>query len=666
MISDSLPSSSSHLTSLSRAYRSREWSTQSVLRKRKVTDRKRKRTRKLPEGEGPSLSGDYQCHQWFEIRPTPSKGGGIGTFSTQNIPSGHVLVNNERPIVCVPTLTNPNDATSCCQACMTPLGDLRYQLGGGVSAQDTGDLPLVGSASTSSSAALKFTEPAKDLVTCDLECGARWCSAACYEMEAGTGRIEHGLLCCGPIGGGCHDNDNHHDYDVSNNKNWKKFEPQRRFRDDVLYNPDGSQPMLLLAGKVLTTILGAIVRDLRKSANTRPASGIGSTTITEWDDETLFWWKEFAHPLWWEIGTTTMASGSANHKITTPQDEQQQQQQKQQQQLQQGRRKLCETSHALLEEALRSSISRTAKDSNWSTKKEALVVSVMERLCTVQNLGEILGMLQCNVMEVKFPSPRQQFMSHLEQVIKDKSNCNSHDNEEQTIEYKRWTEKYLLKRRAELGLTTTTSNDDAGDDDFDILEDIHSPITGSGLFPILTLANHDCDPNVSIEFLGESNRGSLVALRDISYGEEICITYIPVGDFDCGDPNGARFRNVKPTRTWLHLHQCDQQNLHSAGETGENNDDKQYLESDENCCNKEYLTQHHRGKAGPDECRHVDDLDKEEALNEDHNANIIDTKDLPEGTLWEERARSLLDYGFDCRCARCLHEQREENPPYCR
>jgi len=670
MNSDSSSSSSSHLTSLSRAYRSREWSVPSV-------QRKRKRTRPRGGEQGPSVpvaaAGE---DQWFEIRSTPSKGGGIGTFATQDIPSGHVLVPNERPIVYIPTLTNPNDSSSCCQACLTPLGDLRYQLGAREtsSQEDKDHLPCCGPASS----ALQFTSPAKDLITCDLECGAQWCSAACHELEAGgKDRIEHSLLCCGPIRADCHNDDDNgddaNDDHGETNNNWKQFEPQRRFRDDVLYNPDGAQPMLILAGKVLTTILGALVRDLNKSSNMRPSTSssfsttstssfsTNSRTITELDDGDLFWWKEFAHPLWWEIGTAT--SASQNHNMnTTPQcgDDHRKQQ------LQQGRRTLCETSHALLAEALRSSISRTAKGVDWSRKKEDLLLSVMERLCTVQHLGEILGMLQCNVMEIEFPSPRQQFMSYLDRVIEDNSNRNnSHGNETQALEYKRWREQYISKRRAELGLPTASNNDD-GDDDFDILEDIHSPITGSGLFPILTLANHDCDPNVSIEFLGESNRGSLVALRDISHGEEICITYILNGDFNCGDPNGARFRNVKPTRTWLYLNHCDQQHLDGASGTGETGEDEQYRGGKEGCCKEEGLASQHGGEAGSDEHRHVDDIDGREASNEEDIANTIDTEDLPDGTLWNARARSLLEYGFICRCARCLHEQRKENHPYCR
>jgi len=78
------------------------------------------------------------------------------------------------------------------------------------------------------------------------------------------------------------------------------------------------------------------------------------------------------------------------------------------------------------------------------------------------------------------------------------------------------------------------------------------PISGSGLYPLLSLANHDCNPNSSIEFLQESNRGAMVATRNISVGEEIVVTYVCNGAVGNGD--GAEyFRHFSPTRTWKWL-----------------------------------------------------------------------------------------------------------------
>ena len=37
-----------------------------------------------------------------------------------------------------------------------------------------------------------------------------------------------------------------------------------------------------------------------------------------------------------------------------------------------------------------------------------------------------------------------------------------------------------------------------------------------------------------------------------------------------------------------------------------------------------------------------------------------------EGSLWSERAQTLKEYGFICRCSRCRHEQNHKTTPYCK
>ena len=59
---------------------------------------------------------------------------------------------------------------------------------------------------------------------------------------------------------------------------------------------------------------------------------------------------------------------------------------------------------------------------------------------------------------------------------------------------------------------------------------------GSGLYPALALINHSCAANVAIEFLGDGGAASIVALRPIGRGEEVCHCYVPLGDFpDMGE-----------------------------------------------------------------------------------------------------------------------------------
>ena len=317
---------------------------------------------------------------------------------------------------------------------------------------------------------------------------------------------------------------------------------------------------------------------------------------------------------------------------------------------------------------------------------------MLERVCTLQNFAEVLGMLQCNVMEVEFASPCSQYISHLQQILQDVEDdeniMEEHDDDVSVVnttrshegggdaqdstmnhlqdkalgEMQSWLETY------ETRIAETANQVRALD-----------PIAGSGLFPILTLANHDCDPNASIEFLGESNKGSLVALRDIARGEEITITYIPNGDFDCGDEAGDRFRLFQPTRTWHYLNN----DLECASDSDGS------VEIDIGGCSDTEgqggdLRVHSRNDMTREDCSHdsahesntnsigdrADVIDKSEEDDCNGDEEDCDEDELvSEGMFYKDRATALLEYGFECKCSRCLHEGKahgSKTTPYCR
>jgi hypothetical protein len=150
---------------------------------------------------------------------------------------------------------------------------------------------------------------------------------------------------------------------------------------------------------------------------------------------------------------------------------------------------LCETTQKILSEALHASLSEIMgadKDNDSSTTATtAWLVAVLERLCTLEHVGEIMGMLQCNVMEFEFPSPVPQYMDHLEMILEDdeddhddhsKEDDDNHTeecknsgpgettiNKEQKEEWKSWIENYRSKHQpndqqhAEDEATTTTT-----------------------------------------------------------------------------------------------------------------------------------------------------------------------------------------------------------------
>ena len=50
---------------------------------------------------------------------------------------------------------------------------------------------------------------------------------------------------------------------------------------------------------------------------------------------------------------------------------------------------------------------------------------------------------------------------------------------------------------------------------------------GWAVFPLLSLANHSCDPNCEVAFI-DSNMVRLLAQREIEAGEELSISYVDV------------------------------------------------------------------------------------------------------------------------------------------
>ena len=73
-------------------------------------------------------------------------------------------------------------------------------------------------------------------------------------------------------------------------------------------------------------------------------------------------------------------------------------------------------------------------------------------------------------------------------------------------------------------------------------------LSGSGIFSELSMFNHSCDPNASVEFMSWDSRASLVALRDIDPGEEICITY-------CDETLG-RIDRAKELESYMFVCRC--------------------------------------------------------------------------------------------------------------
>lgn len=75
---------------------------------------------------------------------------------------------------------------------------------------------------------------------------------------------------------------------------------------------------------------------------------------------------------------------------------------------------------------------------------------------------------------------------------------------------------------------------------------------GVALFQMQSACNHSCIPNAEPRFLHNNSRLSLVALKDIEPGEEICISYLDECSLEC-----SRYSRQKIlTENYLFICQC--------------------------------------------------------------------------------------------------------------
>ena len=103
--------------------------------------------------------------------------------------------------------------------------------------------------------------------------------------------------------------------------------------------------------------------------------------------EKFFWWKDYgSHPYWWEVGAFKHTKKSQAQEF-------------------------CNMLHETI----------------LHQKSVEIEEAFIHKLCTLENIGIILGMLQCNVMEYEYPSPTQQYMMCIEEILKQ-----VHENKEES------------------------------------------------------------------------------------------------------------------------------------------------------------------------------------------------------------------------------------------
>ena len=613
-------------------------------------------------------SNTNNCCCCFEVRSCPTKNNQNGMFATQNIACGDLIIAHEDPIV---SSTEQRSSSTFCHGCATPMGSLKGHIlsAAAAAAANTAiirttttttttkttteeillelpDLPCgllknehgpMFSSSSSSSSTLSYR---CNIEECGCEKNVVWCSTQCRDKTTGNGG-----------------NQQQHAFDYVSPTTAVSTTEQNNAINN--FYKGVTHPMAFqMAAQSITLILSTILNKFIMKANQINLNNENEneyeTTTTKTidndddvedldpllehddddDDDDLrqyYWWNDYgSHPLWWEVGSKSQSKQRKEqtdtfchlfelHLLKSIKQ-----------------RRFAASSSSLLDNGNNGGNNVKSND-EILVQLEKLLKTAVKALCTIDHIGSILGMFQCNAMGFKYLSPVQQYMEHVEKKLDDMpdddddsdNNDNKEDDDEDALFYAGfdWLADHNVHN-----------------------SDMNGPVIGSGLYPLLTLANHDCTPNASIEFLQESNRGSMVALRDIVVGEEICLSYIPSNEDEVEEGNDTNdsqvTRHFKPTRTEIWLGK--QNKITESGSTStqqqrqENDDDD---DDDGVTVNQDSPEANHiPGTSGTGSDGDDDDDD------DDDDIILLDDEF---STAKAERARAIQEYGFECHCQRC-------------
>ena len=518
----------------------------------------------------------------FQIKTSVLKQNQNGMFATQKIKCGDLIIAHEEPIVFA---AQTGTGTCFCYSCAGPVRSLKEHI------RLAADVDV--------NVNVSETTVTNKNVDVDLPCGllrkepgpmfgnvyedddefndSVWCSIRCRDQIRNGGRQQRTF-----------------DSISKTASNQLKVCTDL----DTFYRAVDHPMAFQMAAKSITIILSTIISKTNKE--TSNGSVDFNCDMKEFIRQ-YYWWQDYGScPLWWNISTSQSQQRKAQTTDFCP----------------------------LLNNFLLLNIKQQQKQQRFSTKMEKLLMKAVHELCTIDHIGSILGMFQCNAMTFKYASPVQQYMEYVEQKLEempdddddDEYKESDNDNDNTTIFYAG------LNWLADHNMHNSPMN---------------GPVAGSGLYPLLTLANHDCNPNASIEFLKESNRGSMVALRDIEIDEEICLSYVQLNKDDGGEQDDNENDNIcndhsqvtkyfTPTRTeiWLQKQNVQRSDIksqqHQRSNGNHNNDHEPVMEF-------------HYSTSFDD-----DDISRCDEKNDQYYASIK-----------AHRAKEILEYGFVCHCKCC-------------
>lgn len=166
-------------------------------------------------------------------------------------------------------------------------------------------------------------------------------------------------------------------------------------------------------------------------------------------------------------------------------------------------------------------------------------------LFSMEFYSKILGTFNLNNIAIEIESPLSQYVMQIDNLpkkFKTKAIRSLSPIIEEVLNRKKLYE-------LSLGINKEEEEEEEDDDDFDEFSDektiewsykdtpdgpkhttkfsskLFPDFEGSGLYPLISKFNHNCAPNVSMEF-ADSGTGFAIASRDIREGEEMTISYV--------------------------------------------------------------------------------------------------------------------------------------------
>ena len=459
------------------------------------------------------------------------------------------LVFVERPFIAMQTMGNMHEGALVCNYCMAFCGSPKQAL------RVLSDASCLQEITTSDTKCIpvgekdnfNFLDDPHALLCCKHECGVVYCSAECQQDDWEWGG--HRELCTGtipepiePTSSQQHEDENDDELSATESQNGmdSQMDPLLKFK---MHAMETNEIFLLVAIWLVRILKNDLPYNEDDNLNTHP-------------------YTDFQMNAWWDVkANEELMLQSTKEDVESNEDNENQ---NEAESLGEILKKLCEESHSYLSQTIQDRLPR-AQTSPWlSSIGMARLIGSLEQNCLGVRRKHVL---QRDIMEDT--ELRHEFHEELIQCLEgarvignhgddDDSSCGCGSDDEEGGEENDVDDTNELKTNVDATKTAVVDADESEIEDvdvsyspddvatilanlkpdltnkceFDEWDDVIRPLDGVSHYSIATKMNHSCEPNVILVY---KTRGwgrdhplvaYIVALRDISPGEELTISYI--------------------------------------------------------------------------------------------------------------------------------------------